>query len=128
KAEFLSHYYKGRLRPLSAYAMGLIHVWARLASRAPWIVNAVTHAPGLSYLVKALGGIAQNRTLPRFAECTFIDWFRARPNHTERAVVSHQLPATTRVLLWPDTFNNHFHPDAAIAATKVLESAGCEVV
>src|SRR5207248_11547020 len=30
KAEFLSHYYEGRLRPRSAYAMGLVHFWARL--------------------------------------------------------------------------------------------------
>ena len=34
KAEFLSHYYEGRLRPRHAYAMGLIHWWARLASFA----------------------------------------------------------------------------------------------
>ncbi len=32
KAEFLSHYYAGRLRPRHAYAMGLIHWWGRLAS------------------------------------------------------------------------------------------------
>jgi Fe-S oxidoreductase len=32
------------------------------------------------------------------------------------------------VVLWPDTFNNHFHPATAIAATEVLEAAGCEVV
>ncbi len=29
KAEFLSHYYKWRLRPRSAYSMGLIYWWAR---------------------------------------------------------------------------------------------------
>ena len=39
KAEFLSHYYAGRLRPRSAYAFGLIHLWARAASKAPWLVN-----------------------------------------------------------------------------------------
>ena len=33
-----------------------------------------------------------------------------------------------RVVLWPDTFNNHFHPATAIAATEVLEAAGCDVV
>jgi len=37
-------------------------------------------------------------------------------------------PAATRVLLWPDTFNNYFHPDTAIAAAEVLESAGYNVV
>jgi FAD/FMN-containing dehydrogenase/Fe-S oxidoreductase len=39
KAEFLSHYYKGRLRPPDAYSMGLIYWWSRLASRIPGIVN-----------------------------------------------------------------------------------------
>ena len=34
KAEFLSHYYDGRSRPLYAYAFGLIDRWARMASRA----------------------------------------------------------------------------------------------
>jgi Fe-S oxidoreductase len=33
-----------------------------------------------------------------------------------------------RVMLWPDTFNNFFRPDTAIAATELLESLGCEVV
>ncbi|MEO6873027.1 MAG: (Fe-S)-binding protein, partial [Chthoniobacterales bacterium] len=33
-----------------------------------------------------------------------------------------------RVLLWPDTFNNYFHPATAKAAVEVLEDAGFEVV
>src|SRR6058998_695825 len=40
KAEFLSHYYKWRLRPLTAYSMGWIHRWSRLASLAPAAANA----------------------------------------------------------------------------------------
>ena len=39
KAEFLSHYYEGRLRPRHAYAMGWIYWWARLASWMPGVVN-----------------------------------------------------------------------------------------
>jgi Fe-S oxidoreductase len=31
-------------------------------------------------------------------------------------------------VLWADTFNNFFHPEVAIAATRVLEDAGFEVV
>jgi len=31
------------------------------------------------------------------------------------------------VLLWPDTFNNHFHPETAMAAVEVLENAGYRV-
>jgi len=85
KAEFLAHYYAGRLRPPSAYSMGLIYWWARLASRAPALANALTHAPLLGTLVKALGGIAPPRAkLPRFAPMTFRAWFQRRGPHATR--------------------------------------------
>jgi Fe-S oxidoreductase len=125
KAEFLSHYYEGRLRPLSAYAMGLIHVWARLASGAPRAVNALTHMPGLSALMKTLGGISTRRTIPRFADRTFVNWFRSRRASQTATIESGR---HRDVLLWPDTFNNYFHPETAIAAVEVLESAGYRVV
>jgi len=118
KAEFLHHYYKGRARPATAYAMGLIMYWARLASLKPKLVNAIAHAPILSDLLKALAGIAPQRELPRFAERTFKDWFFSR---------SPRNPHGPPVLLWADTFNNHFLPETAVAAVEVLEAAGFRV-
>ena len=35
KAEFLSHYYEGKVRPRHAYVAGLIHRWSRIASHMP---------------------------------------------------------------------------------------------
>ena len=32
-----------------------------------------------------------------------------------------------QVLLWPDTFNNHFFPAVGQAAVEVLEAAGYQV-
>ena len=32
-----------------------------------------------------------------------------------------------KVLLWPDTWNNYFHPSALTAAKRVLDSAGFQV-
>jgi FAD/FMN-containing dehydrogenase/Fe-S oxidoreductase len=118
KAEFLSHYYSGRLRPREAYAFGLIPWWSRIASLAPRIVNAVTHAPGLSTLAKAAAGMPQQREIPRFATRTFRSWFHRR---TDGNVTGPE------VILWPDTFNNFFHPEIARAAVEVLEDAGCHV-
>ena len=71
KAEFLSHYYAGRLRPRYAYSMGLIAVWARLASYVPRIANFFSQTPGLRSVTKWLGGIAQQRSMPPFAPETF---------------------------------------------------------
>ncbi len=79
KAEFLSHHYKRRIRPRADYAITLIYWWARLTHRFARFVNFVTHAPLLSSLVKKLGGVARQRTIPRFATETFTQWFDNRP-------------------------------------------------
>jgi FAD/FMN-containing dehydrogenase/Fe-S oxidoreductase len=118
KAEFLAHYYEGRSRPRAAYAMGLIHRWARVARVAPAIVNFFSNTPGFSHLAKLLGGVARQRRIPKFAPQSFTAWFRRRPAQNE------DRPA---VILWPDTFSNHFHPQIAQAAVQVLEHAGYHV-
>jgi FAD/FMN-containing dehydrogenase/Fe-S oxidoreductase len=123
KAEFLSHYYARRMRPRSAYAMGLIYWWARIAALAPVLANTLTHTPGVRRLAKAAAGVSQKREMPAFAPRTFKRWWRQRPTmHTTESAI-----AVRRVLLWPDTFNNHFHPETAEAAVEVLEAAGFAV-
>jgi Fe-S oxidoreductase len=119
KAEFLAHYYEGRLRPRHAYALGLVSRWSRLAEIAPGLANAFTRLPGLSRGVKALAGIAPQRPLPGFAAETFRAAF-ARRDGPDRS-------GAPRVVLWPDTFNDHFFPATAHHAVEVLENAGYAV-
>lgn len=119
KAEFLSHYYKNKSRPATAYAFGYIYWWSRLASIMPELANAVTHTPLISNLVKKAGGIASQRTMPRFAGTTFKSWFR------HRGTVNEEKPS---VILWADTFNNFFLPETLVAGVEVLEAAGYHVV
>jgi FAD/FMN-containing dehydrogenase/Fe-S oxidoreductase len=118
KAEFLSHYYEGRLRPRHAYAFGLIDKWARAASLAPNLVNAFTQTAGFSQIAKRVAGMARERQIPAFAPETFRSWFRRRGPRAQGG---------TKVLLWPDTFNNYFYPDTARAAVQVLEQLGFDV-
>ncbi|HEX4149842.1 MAG TPA: FAD-linked oxidase C-terminal domain-containing protein, partial [Pirellulales bacterium] len=115
KAEFLSHYYEGRLRPRYAYSMGLIHHWARLAAYFPHVANFFTQTPGVRVIAKWLGGVAQQRQMPPFASETFKDWFFRRPPHN---------PAGPPVIFWADTFNNHFNPEILKAGVEVLEAVG----
>jgi FAD/FMN-containing dehydrogenase/ferredoxin len=63
KAEFLAHYYEGRLRPRAAYVMGLIHRWARVARLAPGLVNLMAHAPGVQRLAKWVAECRSNRSV-----------------------------------------------------------------
>jgi FAD/FMN-containing dehydrogenase/Fe-S oxidoreductase len=169
KAEFLSHYYEGRLRPLNAYAFGNIDLWARLASNAPGLVNLTTQLPFLRDIAKMLAGIPPQRSIPAFAPETFKSWFRRTPRNgfgwrsaysaamrspfSEGASAPEERNGTIAspwksgasaprkaqeengasaprppVMLWPDTFNNYFHPSTARAAVEVLETAGFRVV
>ncbi|HKH98010.1 MAG TPA: FAD-linked oxidase C-terminal domain-containing protein [Candidatus Sulfotelmatobacter sp.] len=141
KAEFLSHYYEGRVRPVSAYAFGNIDLWARLASNAPGLVNLTTQLPFLRDIAKFVAGIPPQRSIPAFAPETFKNWFR-RTRQKNGTTTSpwksgpsgpRQGREETRalapeVLLWPDTFNNYFAPTTARAAVEVLEAAGYRVI
>ncbi len=119
KAEFLSHHYRRRMRPRSHYSMGWMPLAAALGASVPGFVNVLGHAPLLSNLAKEIAGIDRRRSLPLFAEQTFQEWFRTR---TPRGS-----GARGEVLLWPDTFTNHFDPSIAQAAVEVVENAGFRV-
>ncbi|MGE3274695.1 MAG: FAD-binding and (Fe-S)-binding domain-containing protein [Vicinamibacterales bacterium] len=113
KAEFLSHYYEGRLRPRSAYTLGWIRHWAKLASLMPWTARQVTTRPGLRQISRLVAGVSGHRQLPGFARRTF------------RAQDHRRAPRRgPRVLLWTDTFTNYLLPHTASAAMTVLEEVG----
>lgn len=128
KAEFLAHYYAGRPRPISAYTMGLVYWWANLASLAPGLANLATGSRPIGAILKRLGGIAPEREIPKFAAKTFKRKFksRGRKQDAPRGMSSHA--SKTQVVLWADTFNNHFRPETLDAAVEVLEDAGCQVI
>ncbi|WP_037606259.1 FAD-binding and (Fe-S)-binding domain-containing protein [Streptacidiphilus rugosus] len=121
KAEFLAHHYEGRLRPPAHYALGWLPLWARLARVAPGLANAALHAPLLAGAGKRLAGVAPDREAPLFAARNLQEWWR----ESGRATPDPRDPRT--VLLWPDTFTNHFHPHIGQAAVRVLEDAGFRV-
>jgi FAD/FMN-containing dehydrogenase/Fe-S oxidoreductase len=109
KAEFLSHYYEGKWRPLHAYAFAMIDRWAQLGSLAPRLANSQKRL-----VYKALG-LAPQRQMPRLANVTFRQWARKRR------------VSDGGVILFPDTFNNYFKPETSQAAHEVLTHAGFRV-
>ncbi len=120
KSEFLAHFYEGRLRPAAAYSMGLIDKWAVFGSSFPGFANLATQTPGLRALAKKLAGTTQRRDMPAFPKQSFKQWFRTHKP-------SSALGTRGDVVLWADTFNNHFTPHTAQAALTVLEDAGFRV-
>jgi Fe-S oxidoreductase len=86
--------------------MARIGEWAPLAARLPALANALSP-------LKRFAGLA-DRAVPKFAGHSFRSQFRAAGKGE-------------RVVLFDDTFNNHFRPQTAAAAQTVLERAGCAV-
>ncbi|WP_048910567.1 FAD-binding and (Fe-S)-binding domain-containing protein [Streptomyces sp. NRRL WC-3744] len=147
KAEFLHHHYVGRRRPAAHHTMGRLPEWLHWAARtrtAP-LLNALARVGPLARLGKRLAGITPEREIPRLATRTFTGWWRglgpaggagAVGGPRAGSAVDPPAPgagglpepgAGNLVVLWPDTFTEHFAPSAGRAAVRVLEAAGLRV-
>lgn len=114
KAEFLHHHYRHRIRPSAHYSMGFLPLWLLLGQRAPKLANRVLTGP-LAPALKRLGGIDARRAVPALAPRTLQAWWSGRRPISD---------ATTRVVLFPDTFTNHFDPHIGRDAVAALEALG----
>jgi FAD/FMN-containing dehydrogenase/Fe-S oxidoreductase len=120
KAEFLAQHYKGRIHPLHHYIFGFADRLAHWGSLAPVVTNALLTGSITSPLVKRMAGVALERRLPRLA-------LRSYQKGRVPAVGPERQLATPQVLLWPDTWNNYYHPQTLAAAEWVLTKAGFRV-
>ncbi|MET1072392.1 MAG: FAD-binding and (Fe-S)-binding domain-containing protein [Umezawaea sp.] len=101
KAEFLHQHYRGRLRPVAHYSMGWLPLWLRLG-----LVNRLTSR------FPRLAGIAPERRMPTVAKASF------------RATFRRVKSSGPEVLLFTDTFTNHFEPSIGHDAAAVLTHLG----
>jgi FAD/FMN-containing dehydrogenase/Fe-S oxidoreductase len=115
KAEVLYHRYRHRPRPAAHYSLGWLPRWAPVASLLPHQANRLASGR-FGEFGKRLAGVDPRRDLPAFAPQTFRRWF-----------ARHRRAPGDPVLLWVDTFTNHFAPQVGMAAVSVLEQAGYSV-
>ncbi|QIZ36519.1 FAD-binding and (Fe-S)-binding domain-containing protein [Saccharopolyspora sp. ASAGF58] len=114
KSEFFSHYYAGRLRPMSHFSLGWLPFWLKLTAHASPFVNAVLATP-LRKVIAKIGGLATERALPRFAS-------RAMLRKELEGFDSAVSPAD--VVLFVDSFTKGFRPEVAGAAARVVADTG----
>lgn len=118
KSRVLFEKYRGRLRPRSHYAMGLLPRWGRLVSSAPGlgrVANLFTQTPGIAALVKWAAGVDRRRPMPKFRTSG-----NARRG-VERPAVE---PGAPRVAVWVDSFTDAFEGTQLPALLTVLSDAG----
>ena len=118
KAEFLSHYYEGKPRPLHAYAFGMIDRWAALGSFAPRFANRLSNLPRSKRWLQKNLDLAPQREMPQLAPVSFQKWASKQRSSKDGG---------PGVVLWADTFNNYFKPETSQAAFEVLTHAGFSV-
>lgn len=137
RSEFLDHHYRRRLRPRSHYSLGWLPVLLRIGEWTPRLVNLLTRGRLTRRVFSWAAGIEPDRPIPPLARTTFRRAHRKRLAVTSPTQISDATVGSAaswrpgphgRVVLWPDTFNDHLTPDVAHAAVRVLEAAGYGVV
>jgi FAD/FMN-containing dehydrogenase/Fe-S oxidoreductase len=110
KSEFLAAYHAKNGTPLRARALGNVAKLSTWASRFAGIANL---GASFGWMNEQMLGVDARRSMPKWKSSTFLDQARGK--------------TTGNVLLFADTFTNHYDPEIGMAALKVLEAGGAKV-
>jgi Fe-S oxidoreductase len=116
KIEFGHQWQRAHGLPLKDRAIANLPRWAPWAARVPWLANLRDAIPGVARLTERWSGLSALRSLPRFRRDTFL---REHPAGADAD--------PTDVVLFVDTFSEHFEPENPRAALAVLQAAGLRV-
>jgi len=125
KIEFLHHYHREHGLRLKDRLIAFLPRYAPWLSRVGWLANLRDVLPGLPALSERLLGFARDRSLPRWRSDVFTRSIAAEISPDADAAPADGI---RQVVLWADTFDNYFEPDNLIAARRVLQAAGYEVL
>jgi len=121
KYEFLAQYQAANGVPLRSRLFANIHALSNLAHRFAPLANPIMNLAPTRWLNEKLLSIAHQRALPPFAAQTFRQWVASR---NQQSAIGNQ----QSVILFADTFTNFNHPEIGVAAVRVLEAAGYNVM
>lgn len=135
KSEVLHRTYKGKVRPLSHYALGWLPLWGKLLTTVPGVssvANAALSFKPLAKMVLAGGGMDTRRGMVEFNTQRFSRWAKRNvPQPGREDYVSAPAAGSERkrqVLLWADSFSEYLSDAGARATVEVLQKAGFEVL
>lgn len=122
KTEFLTHYYDKHGVPLRARLMGHIHTLSKIAAPIAPLANLALRTP-LGKPGLALVGVHKDRKMAPFVSRTFVHRWHTYRKH-------NPVPPATRgkVVYFHDTFATYNYPRIGLAAVKLIEAAGFEVI
>jgi Fe-S oxidoreductase len=83
----------------------------------PRLANRLIALPGLRQMSLYLAGVDSRRSIPAFANTTFRKWVKGEGKRQRNG-------GGKPVVLFVDSFTEHFSPEVALAAVEVLTAAG----
>src|SRR5881275_1271771 len=143
KAEMLYARYQRDGLPLRERVFSNVDLLGRIGCAIPAVANSTLDFKPVRALMESALGISAKRSLPHYARERFDKWFAKHavagvgdPGSpaaiTDRGYNgAHRAPLQKKrgpVILWDDTFVRYHQPHIGIAAMKVLQALGFEVV
>ena len=119
KAEFLHQYHKDNGIPFRTKIFAYNVKLNELGSKIPRLTNFVLN----SFIAKKIMGIATKRRVPKLANKTVLNWYRANEFRLEVASYSKG-----SVHLFVDEFTNYFDAQVGIDSIEVLTKLGYKVL
>ena len=120
KAEFLYQYQRENGTPLRSRLIANVHRMNAVRSRFAPLSNVVTRSIPARWVLDRVVGLDATRPTPPVARQTFEQWFEGRAGRSTGS--------RGRVVLFHDTYMNFNYPSIGIAATRLLEALGYEVL
>ena len=117
KSEFLADYWKRHGTPLRARLLGNIHELSRWGSRFAGLANWASASAPVRWVNEKFLGLDRRRVPPPWKSETFERWLARSPRSAQGRPV----------VLFNDTFLNHYSPEIGVAALETLERGGCSV-
>lgn len=144
RSEVLFRRYRGRVRPVSHYALGWLPRWTRLSAKIPGVArigNAILNVRALRRFVFSTVGLDPRRPMPQLQSGTFSRWaarqgFPQANRVPTASTEAHQISSTHSlsgprdpqhrpyVVVWADSFSQTLDDRGARDLTQLLEANG----
>src|SRR5216117_616595 len=131
KAEMLYARWRRDGLPVRERILSNVDLLGRIGCAMPALANRILDFKPVRALMESALGISARRSLPHYARERFDKRFarRCRASVSDAAAFRRNaLQKRGQVILWDDTFVRYHEPHIGIAAVKVLEALGFEVV
>ena len=131
KAELMHARYRRDGMPLRERFLSNVDLLGKIGCAMPALANGLLDYRPVRVAMEKTIGLSARRSLPHYADERFDRWFS---KHSKASVSDdtvfhrHALQKRGEIILWDDTFVRYHEPQIGIAAVKVLEALGFEVL